>query len=304
MLNWAKSDDLDEARGLKALGKSVLAALVEAIEAADFAAPPDSAEATYRGRPLAWRLAAEVAPPCPECSCDRLAYEPDGEGLRLDFCPACWSLRGADGRRSVSFDVTMGLAKNMRDLPPGMTAKLKLAGQEIGPLTPPPPASDAERKAALEAFAVSAVRGLEIGRQVWMGRMTFEGTEGVRQDYAQARLWFERAATWGSGEALTTLGVMALHGLGEPADAARALALCWKGAERGFPGAQTGMGHLCWEGTGVSQDREVAAAWWGRAARKGDREARRLLVQASGLGLEGARALVAELGLEAAEPQG
>ena len=97
---------------------------------------------------------------------------------------------------------------------------------------------------------------------------------------------------------------MALHGLGEPADAAKALALCRKGAERGFPGALAGMGHFFWDGTGVPQDREAAVAWWGRAARKGDREARHLLVQAAGMGLEGARALVAELGLEAAEAQG
>lgn len=221
--------------------------------------------------------------------------------MPFDFCLACWSLKGGDPARSASFDVGSGLEKSVHDLPPGLTMKMHFGGKTI-PVGPKRPATDAERDAALEAYRASAVRRLEIGRQVRMGRMTFEGMNGVRQDYAEARRWFERAATWGSGEALTTLGLMALRGLGEPADAAKAVALCRRGAERGFPRAQTGMGHLFWDGAGVARDRAAAVAWWRRAARRGDEEARRLLVRASEMGLEEARALVAELGLGASGP--
>lgn len=298
MLSYALSRDENEARDLKSLAKGLLDAIVEAIEAGNWEAPPASVEGTYRGRRLSWRRAAQAAPPCPECSGDRVGYVPDGEGMPFDFCPACWALRGGDAARSVSFDVRRGLEKKRRDLPPGLTMKLRL-GDERLPVGPAAPASEAERAAALEAYVASAVRPLEIGRQVWMGRMTFEGMNGVPRDFAASRRWFERAAAWGSGEALTALGLMALRGLGGPADAAKAVALCRRGAERGFPGAQTGMGHLCWDGTGVPRDREAAFAWWGRAARQGDEEARRLLVEAADAGLEAARALVAELGLGA-----
>lgn len=280
MLNYATSHDIDEAHDLKELGKSVLREIVEAIEASGYEEAPASVEGAFRGRRLAWRLSAVPAPPCRECACDGLSYEPEGEGMRLELCPACWGLRGTDPAGERSFDVTRGFEKTIRDLPPGMTMKIRLGGREYEPRNPPPPAPEAERKAALEAYAASARRRFEIGRQLWMGRLSFQGFDGAPPDYAAARGWFERAARWGSGEALARLGLMALHGLGEPVDVAKAVSLCRNGAERGYAEAQTGMGLLCRDGTGVPRDEAAAVAWWKLAAARGDAEARRLLAQA------------------------
>lgn len=280
MLSFATSHDIDEARDLKELGKGVLREIVGAIEASGCEEAPSSVGGEFRGRRLAWRLSGLPAPPCRECACDGLAYEPERAGLSLEFCPACWRLRGNDPARGTSFDVTAGLAKRMRDLPPGMTAKPRLRGEEIEPRDPPPPESEAERKAAFEAYAASARRRFEIGRQVWMGQLAFQGFDGAPPDYAAARRWLERAARWGSGEALALLGLMALHGLGEPVDTAKAVSLCRRGAERGYAEAQTGMGLLCWDGTGVPRDEAAAVAWWKLAAARGDAEARRLLAEA------------------------
>lgn len=279
MLNYALGRDEDEVRDLKSLGKRLVRALAEEIETRGWTVPPASVEETWRGRRLIWRLQGKADSPCRECAGDRLAYAPAGEGAACDLCPACWSLVGCAPSGSATFDVGLGLDKTARDLPPGLTMRMNVGGRQL-PLGPEPPAAEAEKRAALAAYAKEAERPLEIGRQVWMARMRFEGMNGVRKDYGEARRWFEKAAAWGSGEALTRLGLMALHGLGEPEDAARAVSLCRKAAERGFPPAQTGMGRLCWDGIGVPEDPAAAVAWWRPAAARRDREAQLWLANA------------------------
>lgn len=286
MLNYAIGRDIDDMRDLKALGNRLVRALAEAVEAGGWEAPPLGVEETWRGRRLAWRLQGRADSPCPDCAGDRLAYAPDGEGAACDFCPACWSLAGSEPSGTASFRAALWLDKRLRDLPPGLTMKMSVAGERL-PVGPEPPANEAERRAALLAYAKAAERPLEIGRQVWMAQMRFEGTNGVRQDYGEARRWFEKAATWASGEALTRLGLMALHGLGGPEDEARAVSLCRRAAERGYPAAQTGMGRLCWDGIGVPEDLAAAVAWWRPAAERKDREAQLWLANALLRGLGG-----------------
>ena len=150
---------------------------------------------------------------------------------------------------------------------------MHIGGQRF-PLGAEPPATEAEKKTAIAAYAVAAERPLEIGRQLWMARLALDGLNGVPHDFAEARRWFEKAATWGNGEALTRLGLLALRGLGEPVDRVRAVMLSRKAAERGFPPAQTGMGRLSWDGVGVPEDPAAAVAWWRLAAPRGELEAR------------------------------
>lgn len=279
MLNYALGRDDDELRDLKSLGKRLVRALAEAVKAGGWEAPPASVEETWRGRRLAWRLSGKAGSPCPGCAGDQLEYVPFREEAACDFCPACWSLIGRGPSGSGSFHVGLWLEKAARDLPPGMTMRVPGAGERL-PVGPEPLAKEGEWRAALLAYAMSAKRPLEIGRQVWMARMRFEGTNGVRQDDGEARRWFEMAAAWASGEALTRLGLMALHGLGGPTDEARAVSLCRRAAERGYPAAQTGMGRLCWDGVFVPEDRAAAIAWWRPAAARKDREAQLWLAKA------------------------
>lgn len=273
MLNSAKGRDLDDVRDLKSLGKRLVGALAEAVETGGWVAPPASAEETWRGRRLTWRLRGKSDSPCEECAGDRLAYAPSGEGAACDFCPACWSLVGGEPSGTGSFHVGQWLEKRARDLPPGMTMGMHVGGQRL-PMGPEPPATEAEERTAFAAYVAEAARPLEIGRQVWMARMAFQGMNGVGQDFAEARRWYERAAAWGNGEALTRLGIMALCGLGEPVDRVRAVTLCRTAAERGFPPAQTGMGRLSWDGVGMAEDPAAAVAWWRLSAPRGDLEAR------------------------------
>mgnify|MGYP001367850109 CR=1 FL=1 len=284
MLNSAISRDLEVARALKDLYKSVLDTLVSLIENGDGKALPTVVRNVYGGRTLTWRASGATGLACEYCGCDRFPYEPEGEGIAFDFCPACWSMRGEDRARGESFNVGKVLEKRVRDLPPGMTMSLNLGGKEV-PLGPPrSPDSPCGEEEALERFRVAARRPLEIGRQVWMGRMAFQGMNGVAQDYGEARRWFEMAADWGHGEALSTLGLMALHGLGEPCDPGKAVELCGQAAERGYAKAETGMGRLCWDGEYVEEDRVAAVEWWRRAARQKDAEAQLWLGHALILG--------------------
>ncbi len=284
MLNSAISRDIEVARALKNLYKSVLDALVSLIENGDGKALPTVVRNEHGGRTLTWRASGATGPACGDCGCDLFPYEPEGEGIAFDFCPACWSMRGEDRAREESFNVGKSLEKRVRDLAPGMTMSLNLGGKKV-PLGPSrSPDSPGGEEEALESFRVAARRPLEIGRQVWMGRMAFQGMNGVAQDYGEARRWFEMAARWGHGEALSTLGLMALHGLGEPCDPGKAVDLCRQAAERGYARAETGLGRLCWDGEYVPEDRVAAVDWWRRAARQKDAEAQLWLGHALILG--------------------
>lgn len=253
MLSYATGPDLDVIRDLKSLGKRLVRALADAVEAGGWAAPPASVEETWRGRRLAWRLWGKAVAPCRECAGDLFAYVPSGEAAACDFCPACWSLTGTDPSGAGSFDVGLGLDKTVRDLPPGFTMSMNIGGKRF-PLGPEAPATEVEKKAALAAYAAAAARPLEIGRQVWMARMATEGSNGMPRDFVEARRWYEKAASWGNGEALTRLGHMALRGLGEPEDPAAAVAWWRQSAPRGELEARVGLAVALIRGRGVERD--------------------------------------------------
>jgi hypothetical protein len=110
MLDSATSRDIEVARALKDLRKSVLDTLVSLIETGDGKAAPTVVRNVHRGRTLTWRASGAAGPACDSCGCDRFPYEPEGEGLAFDFCPACWSMRGKDRSRGESFNVRRHLS--------------------------------------------------------------------------------------------------------------------------------------------------------------------------------------------------
>ncbi len=110
MLNSAISRDLEVARALKNLYKSVLDTLVSLIENGGGKALPAVVRNVYGGRTLTWRASGVTGPACGDCGCDRFPYEPEGEGIAFDFCPACWSMRGEDRPREESIDVRRHLS--------------------------------------------------------------------------------------------------------------------------------------------------------------------------------------------------
>lgn len=277
MFNSSTARDLETAKKLKGVYFGVVETLVALIEHGDGKGPPPFVKHWYGGREVRWERATELGSRCPECGCDRIRYEPDGYAVPFDFCLACWLLDGEDPTAEATFHVGLSLQKQVRDLPPGVNMS-KTIGEVKLDLTPRREALTPEEEAqALLDYRTQARSPLEIGRQVWLGRMHFNAWNGVPRDYGEVRRWFEMAAKWGHGEALAALGFLALRGLGEPKDPIKASGLFRQGAERGFGQAQFALGRMYWDGEGIPRDRVAAVAWWQLAVKGNDQEAKRWL---------------------------
>ena len=237
MLSWSISKDPDKARETKALYHAVLEELAQEIERGDGEELPRAVEVEWYGAQLRWGRAEGTAGPCRECGCDQSPYaSADEEAAPFAFCPACWRVRGQTRGGDATFDVGPGLSKTVRDLPPGVTMSIGREGERVPLTRPPKPATAEERRAEMDAYAKLALRPVEIGRQVWMGRLAIEFPGDETPDWAGARAWFERAARWGHRDALVALARMALDGRGGPVDLGRAARLLSEAAERGGKG--------------------------------------------------------------------
>jgi TPR repeat protein len=93
--------------------------------------------------------------------------------------------------------------------------------------------------------------------------------EGVPQDYAQAALWYRRAAEQGDASAQYVLGSLYTHGEGVPQDCAQAAVWFRKAADQGNRYAQYSLGVRYRDGQGVPQDDAQAAIWYRKAAENG-----------------------------------
>ena len=105
-----------------------------------------------------------------------------------------------------------------------------------------------------------------------MGLMYAQG-QGVKQDFAQALIWFRKAADQGDDLAQFFLGVMYRDGNGVPKDDAKALAWYRKSADQGDSLAQFDIGSMYNHGEGVPKDAAQAAAWYRKAADQGSASA-------------------------------
>jgi len=105
-----------------------------------------------------------------------------------------------------------------------------------------------------------------------LGVMHAEGL-GVTRDDVQARLWFEKAAAYGNDEAMFNLGNLHRKGL------CYAEARLWyeQAAGKGRTEAMVELGHIFALGHGVAQDTETGRRWVESAAARGDSSALRLL---------------------------
>jgi uncharacterized protein YdaT len=103
--------------------------------------------------------------------------------------------------------------------------------------------------------------------------------QGVPQDYAKAREWYEKAAAAGSVYAMNSLGRLYQDGLGVPQDYAKSREWYEKAAAAGSADAMNSLGMLYESGQSVPQDFAKAREWYEKAASDGDATARRLLEQ-------------------------
>ena len=99
----------------------------------------------------------------------------------------------------------------------------------------------------------------------------YQTGQGVPQDYAQARQWYEKAAAQGEAHAQSNLGLLYANGLGVPRDYAQARQWYEKAVAQGHEQAQADLGWLYASGGyGVPQDYAQARQWYEKAAAQGN----------------------------------
>lgn len=116
--------------------------------------------------------------------------------------------------------------------------------------------------------------------QVRLGHMYYHG-QGVREDDAEAFIWFQRAALVGYAEGQYQLANMYAFGFGVPRDETdpdRAAARWYfEAARQEHPEAQYSLGILFFAGKGVMRSDDEALVWFRRAANLGHRDAQRFI---------------------------
>ena len=97
--------------------------------------------------------------------------------------------------------------------------------------------------------------------------------QGVPQDYAKARQWWELAAAQGNAWAQTNLGFLYANWHGVPQDYVKARQSWELAAAQGNAWAQTNLGFLYANGHGVPRDYAKAREWYEKAAAQGNAQA-------------------------------
>jgi localization factor PodJL len=154
--------------------------------------------------------------------------------------------------------------------------------------------TDAETEAAMEGLRQAASLG-HPPAQLQLGELYKLG-QGVPQNPAEARAWYERSAKGGNILAMHRIGVMSARGQGGAADHAAAIAWFEKAATLGLVDSQYNLGAIYHPGgegeaSGI-QDAAKAYYWYALAARNGDQQAGSLAAGlSSGLTVDQRRAL-------------
>jgi TPR repeat protein len=129
------------------------------------------------------------------------------------------------------------------------------------------------QSAVPESTQVLAERGVAEA-QFSLG-LNFANGVGAAQDFAQAAIWYLKAAEQSHPLAQFNLGLMYASGQGLPCDAAQSLRWIQKSADLGDAGAQFNLGQthhrtsLRGPATGSSAERVIAYKWFRLAADQG-----------------------------------
>jgi|CXWL01.1.fsa_nt_gi TPR repeat protein len=116
-------------------------------------------------------------------------------------------------------------------------------------------------------YQKAAAQGIAAA-QFKLGFLYAEG-QGVPQDYAQAAKWYQKAAAQGEAIVQFSLGALYAEGKGVPQDYAQAAKWYEKAAAQGYANAQIYLGMAYYKGEGVPQDYAQAAKWFQKAAPQG-----------------------------------
>ena len=94
----------------------------------------------------------------------------------------------------------------------------------------------------------------------------YEWGQGIEMDMQKAIHWYQQAAEQGHAQAQNNLGTMYDHGKGVDDDEERAIYWYQKAAEQGNATAQRNLGIMYSKGTGVKQNDKTAFQWYLKSA--------------------------------------
>lgn len=123
-------------------------------------------------------------------------------------------------------------------------------------------------------FFQRAANGGNADAQNNLGVMYHYG-EGVAKDFTKAAEWYRKATEKNHPKALYNLGIL----YQDKEDFASAVYWFGKAAEQGHTKAMTNLATLYYYGIGISQNRDKALEFYGKAAGKGDERAKSCLAQ-------------------------
>lgn len=106
-----------------------------------------------------------------------------------------------------------------------------------------------------------------------LGKLFESGDIGLTKDLSTARLWTERAAKSGMGEAMHRMGLYHYYGQGGAQNPVLAAQWFRRAAERGMLDSQYNLAQLYETGLGVTANSAEAYRWYLIAAQSGDQEA-------------------------------
>ena len=101
-----------------------------------------------------------------------------------------------------------------------------------------------------------------------LGDKYFAG-DGVEKDFAQAAVWYKKAADLGFGPACRQIGLMLLHGVGVSADNEASIKYFMKGAELNDYICLYTLGMMCKDGNVLPPNSQEAVSWLEKSAAQG-----------------------------------
>lgn len=109
--------------------------------------------------------------------------------------------------------------------------------------------------------------------QFLQGKKYNFGYGGVIPDYAEAALWYAKAANQGHAQAQWNLGNLYANGMGVEPDLREAVEWYTKAALQGHAQAQNDLGEHYSYGQGINEDKYTAVEWYSKAAQQGNADA-------------------------------
>jgi TPR repeat protein len=125
---------------------------------------------------------------------------------------------------------------------------------------------DYDKKEMFAVFRAGAHHGNAVSMRI-LGILYYSG-EGVAQDYAKAREWFEKGADKGDVSSMSNLGSLYANGQGVAQDYTKARELFQKAADEGDAMGMTNLGLLYENGQGVAQDDAKARELYMKAGKQ------------------------------------